>query len=112
MTRDLMGAALGGAPENYELNEVISSETEMHKKLHFHLLSPANHAIALMLEFHRRNFPTLSLYTFIHRLSTPFAYSTISSPPNLLSPYSLSTKLIGTSATVHPIAFALTIISI
>lgn len=50
--------------------------------------------------------------TFKNKLNTPLAYSTISSPPNLLSPYNLSTKLIGTSLTLYPIALALTIISI
>src|ERR1700761_2952528 len=42
----------------------------------------------------------------------PFRYSTISSPPSLLSPYSRSTKVIGHSSTFSPIAFARTIISI
>lgn len=56
--------------------------------------------------------PYTSLQTFNHKAKTPIAYSAISFEPSLLSPYTRSTKLIGTSATVQPIAFALTIISI
>ena len=51
-------------------------------------------------------------HTLSHSDSTPLAYSTISSPPSLLSPYSRSTNEMGTSATEHPMAFARTIISI
>jgi len=52
------------------------------------------------------------LYTVHHNHATPFKYSTISSPPNLLSPYTRSTNVIGHSSTSSPIAFARTIISI
>ena len=56
--------------------------------------------------------PSLTTHTLHHNHPTPFAYSTISSPPNLLSPYKRSTNVIGTSPTLYPIARALTIISI
>lgn len=60
----------------------------------------------------RHKQPSPTPQTFNHKLSTPFAYSTISSPPSFDSPYKRSTNEIGTSATEKPIAFARTIISI
>jgi len=62
-----------------------------------------------MHEKHRSKLKHQRAQTHIHKLKTPCAYCIISSPPSLLSPYTRSTKLMGTSATVYPIDLASTL---
>ena len=56
--------------------------------------------------------PISAGHVVANRYSRPLVKLTISEPPSLLSPYTLSTKLMGTSPILYPSLVARTIISI